>query len=29
VPSTTELALGCSPNHTFHIKVVGQLVTEF
>jgi hypothetical protein len=29
VSSATESALGCSPNDTIHVEVVGELVTEF
>jgi hypothetical protein len=29
VPSAVESALGHSPNDTFHVEVVGELVTKF
>jgi hypothetical protein len=29
VSSTTESTLGCSPNDTFHVEIVGELVATF
>jgi hypothetical protein len=29
VSSTSEFALGCSPNETFQVEVVDELIAEF